>query len=178
VWIKDRWWGHLCDLRKNKHKNIKLQVHFNKYGEQDLQFTVLEGCTKELLIQREQYYIDTLNPWFNICMVANSSLGVKRSKQTKEKYSRAKIGHIPWNKGKNMSIEHCMKLSNSHRGFRLWARKPILQYTLDGVFIKEWDSAATVTLELCINNSNIHSCLTGNRTNAGGFIWKHKNTEL
>jgi hypothetical protein len=33
---------------------------------------------KENLIKREQYYIDSINPFFNICMIAGSSLGRKK----------------------------------------------------------------------------------------------------
>lgn len=178
VWVKDRWWRHLTDLRRNKHKNKKLQNHFNKYGEQDFQFSLILECDKEVLIHAEQAFIDYYNPWFNIAKIAGNSLGVKRSDETRKKYSEAKKGHIPWNKGKKASDESRLKSSNAHRGIRPWTRKPILQYDLEGNFIQEWDSAASVTLALHINNSNIHSCLTNNRRNAGGFIWKYKASEI
>lgn len=83
--IQNRWWIHLFQLRKNKHHNPKLQRHFNKYGESDLRFSILLECPKEHLLAREQDFIDSLNPWFNICLIAGSCLGHKASEETKQK---------------------------------------------------------------------------------------------
>ena len=49
--------------------------------------------------------------------------------------------------------------------------KPILQYDLDGNFIREWKCAADVGREV---NSNICQCLKGRAKSALGFIWKYK----
>ena len=102
-----RWLGHIEELRKNKHHNPKLQCHYNKYGESDLQFSILLGCEKEDLLKYEQFFIDSLNPWFNIQKVAGSPLGKKMSDEEKRKHSEAMKGintwmngRIPWNKGK------------------------------------------------------------------------------
>jgi group I intron endonuclease len=103
--IKRRWSQHLSDLRLNKHGNNKLQNHFNKYGESDLVFIIVELCFPEFLTAREQYYIDKWNPYFNICKIAGSVLGCKM---------------IAWNKGKNLSLEHCKNLSESHKGQKAW----------------------------------------------------------
>lgn len=78
---------HLCGLRNNKHGNGRLQNHYNKYGESDLIFSIIVGCEKENLISYEQFYIDALNPYFNICRTANSCAGINK-------------GRVPWNKGK------------------------------------------------------------------------------
>jgi len=40
-----------------------------------LLFEIIENCEIEKLIEREQHYIDTLNPFFNILRIAYSSLG-------------------------------------------------------------------------------------------------------
>ena len=45
--ICDRWRCHLKDLKNGNHGNGKLQNHFNKYGEIDLQFSILLGCEKQ-----------------------------------------------------------------------------------------------------------------------------------
>lgn len=83
--IHKRWNYHREDLRKNKHGNQRLQNHYNKYGEYDLQFFILLGCEKEELIRYEQFFIDSYNPYFNICKVAGSRAGMIHSKETKAK---------------------------------------------------------------------------------------------
>lgn len=52
--------------------------------------------------------------------------------------------------------------------------KPILQYTLDGEFIKEWESIKQASEELNITHSNIGRCCRGEQKKCGGFIWKYK----
>jgi group I intron endonuclease len=98
--IKERWYDHLYTLKNNIHKNPRLQNHFNKYGESDLIFIIIELCFPEFLTAREQFYINKLNPFFNICKIAGSSLGRKHSEKSKKKISEVKKGSIPWNKGK------------------------------------------------------------------------------
>lgn len=53
--------------------------------------------------------------------------------------------------------------------------KPILQYDLEGNFIKEWSSSTQVKKELGFSNTNIGSCCQGKLKKAYGFIWKFKN---
>lgn len=57
-------------------------------------------------------------------------------------------------------------LNNNHR--------IILQYTEDGVFIKEWGSTMDIHRELGIDNSSISKCCRGKYKTAGGFIWRYK----
>ena len=49
---------------------------------------------------------------------------------------------------------------------------PILQFTKDGEFIKEWQSLREAGRQLGINN--ICHCLKGYRMSAGGFVWRYK----
>jgi len=53
--------------------------------------------------------------------------------------------------------------------------KPVLQYDLNGNFIREWPSMKNVEEELGIKYQNISSCCSGSRHTAGSFIWKYKN---
>lgn len=58
--IEQRWNKHKALLRHNKHENIKLQNSWNKHGEDNFEFSVIEECVENELIQKEQYYLDTL----------------------------------------------------------------------------------------------------------------------
>lgn len=90
--IKDRWRRHLSCLKRDCHSNIKLQHHYNKYGESDLQFSILLGCNKEDLIAHEQYFIDSYKPWFNICPKAGSCLGTHQSDEARMKNRISNLG--------------------------------------------------------------------------------------
>jgi group I intron endonuclease len=134
--IVDRWSRHRCDLFKKIHHSRKLQRHYNKYGVDDLTYMILELCTKENIVVREQHYLDTIIHYFNALHVARSCLGIKRSEVTKQKIrekrkfqtntnkgmhwklseeTKEKMKkRIPWNKGKSLSIEHRENLRISH----------------------------------------------------------------
>lgn len=51
---------HLSHLRGNKHKNKYFQNEWNKYGEDNFEYDILEICEKENCLNREQYYLDTI----------------------------------------------------------------------------------------------------------------------
>lgn len=81
---------HLYDLRKNKHRNAHLQHAFSLYGEQAFVFDVVEIVDDlSLLTEREQYYIDSLRPPYNIIPTARSQFGFKHSETSRKKMSES-----------------------------------------------------------------------------------------
>ncbi len=77
-----REYQHLWSLKKGDHENGHLQNHYNKHGDV-FEFSVLKYCHEDYLIWWEQYHIDTINPEFNICRTAASTLGVEGLKGEK-----------------------------------------------------------------------------------------------
>ena len=57
--IYSRWSSHKGELNRNCHHNGHLQNSWNKYGEDNFKFYIIEKCSKEKLDEREIYYIDT-----------------------------------------------------------------------------------------------------------------------
>ena len=118
--IDKRWGNHLSDLRLNKHSNGRLQNHYNKYGESDLQFSILLGCEKGELIANEQFFIDSYKPFFNICIIAGSNLGCrwklpkgrKASDETRKILSNARKG-IVFSKETRMKFSKAL-IGNKH----------------------------------------------------------------
>lgn len=169
---------HLYDLRNNKHRNIHLQRSFNKHGEDSFLFQLVEQCNEEILIEREQYYIDSLNPHFNILRLAGSSIGIKRPDQsirilefnknrivsdiTKQRTSTTlkKLGHKPTKE----CTEKSMKVLS----------KPVLQFDLDDTFIKEWKSINDACRSLNIASSNLSKVCRGQGKTLKNFKWKYK----
>ena len=76
-----RWKLHLSLLKRKAHHSIFLQNSFNKRGENAYSFEIIEFVEKEKILAREQYWIDTLNPDYNILKVAGSNLGFRHSKE-------------------------------------------------------------------------------------------------
>lgn len=86
--LRQRWQIHLNNLRKNKHHSVKLQRHYNKYGEDDLFFSVIKCCPQEELASTEQYFMDCYNPFFNSIKTANMYWGYEHSEETKIRMSK------------------------------------------------------------------------------------------
>lgn len=107
-----RWVRHLNDLRNNRHHSKKLQNHYYKYGEADLQFSIIFRCGRKQLLMYEQHYLDLLNPFFNNRKKAESNLGMKYSEEHRRKISEA-------HKGKKFSAEHLKKIGEASRGRHL-----------------------------------------------------------
>jgi group I intron endonuclease len=63
-----------------------------KYGYSKFSLEILEYCQPSEVISREQFFIDLLQPDYNILAIAGSSLGFKQSEETKAKISEAKKG--------------------------------------------------------------------------------------
>jgi group I intron endonuclease len=104
---------HLGDLHKGKHHSKYLQNAYNRYGADAFRFVIIEHVEHvENLIEREQHYIDTLNPEYNINPIAGSRLGAKCSEEHIAKVLAARRGKP----GKPHSRESKAKMSASKKG--------------------------------------------------------------
>ena len=117
--IHKRWQWHRGSQKQLIGKMIK------KYGKESFIFEVMEEVEsiKEKLEEREQYYLDTLQPFpwnnnrgFNLCPTAYTPLGIKRSEETKQKMKDS------WHK--NRGEEYYKMLSENIKGERNPAKRP------------------------------------------------------
>lgn len=84
--IAARWRLHLHQLRQGKHHAAYLQRSFKKYGEDAFEVHILETVVdSERLIEREQYWINAIQPEYNSNPIAGNQLGMKHSEVTKAK---------------------------------------------------------------------------------------------
>ena len=107
--------GHFTNLKHNKHHSLILQSHANKYGIDDLVYSVLEECPVDQLTIREQYYLDLGIGTFNVRQIADRNLGVPCSDEKKAKISQAHIGNT-YCVGHKASPETIQRLKDSHKG--------------------------------------------------------------
>lgn len=114
VGFKRRRFNHLDDLRSGDHHSSYFQRAWNKYGEDAFEFRVLEdmsGGDPGALTEREQWWMDNTDSVFNMCPAAGSSLGIKRSPETRARIGAASLGRV-------QSPEARSKNAEANRGNR------------------------------------------------------------
>lgn len=112
--ISKRWTLHRQMLKSDKHHSIILQRAWNKYGEQNFKFEILEECIPEKCLIREQFYIDNYRPEYNIDPTAGSPRGRKYSDEYKSKLRIRNLGKNNPFFGNHHS-EEVRKLISEHR---------------------------------------------------------------
>lgn len=73
-----------------------------KYGYSNFQLEILEYCTKENAIGREQYYIDSYKPEYNLNPTAGSRFGSIYSEESRLKMSNSAKGRKHTEQSKNL----------------------------------------------------------------------------
>jgi len=124
-------------------------------------------------------------------------LGLKKkgwSEESKQNQSKKLKGREAiWFKNIPLSEEHKNKISNTKKGKPSGTKgikrpylkenpnsqKPVIQYSLDEIFIKEYPSATEAARQLGISNSVcISRCCNNKNKTAFGYKWKFKNKIL
>jgi group I intron endonuclease len=105
--IPKRFSQHKDDLKNNKHDNAYLQNAWNKYWSVSFEFEVLEYCEKEKLIEREQFWIDSLSTvrpdGYNLKSNASSNLGIVFGPQARANMSASRKA--------NLNMDHIKRMS-------------------------------------------------------------------
>jgi hypothetical protein len=118
-----------------------------------------------------------------------SNYGVKQSLETRDKKSKSMVGkkfHTQFQKDK-WSSERKGRIVNKNKDniksdkgrpkpkdFGKCRHRKVIQFDLNNIFIKEWDSFREVFEDLKIRNAAIWYHIKNNTSNCGGFIWKYK----
>lgn len=111
--IYQRWKDHKQKLNNNKHRNIYLQRAWNKYGENNFNFYILETCDKSLLDKREIYYItkfDCLHNRHGYNIESGGNVNKIIPMETREKMSLSKQGKYQGGKNPKAHPVYCPQL--------------------------------------------------------------------
>lgn len=111
-----RWRLHRNSLRKSAHHSFKLQLAWKKYGESAFVFEVVELASADTCLDREQYYIDSLKPEYNVCPIAGSPRGRIVSDATREKRRLRMLGQKNPFYGKHHTADTRKKMSDAQLG--------------------------------------------------------------
>ncbi|WP_374440582.1 GIY-YIG nuclease family protein [Epilithonimonas sp.] len=197
VQFKGRKNKHLLSLKKCKHHSYLLQEDWN---EKIFEFRILEEIkNKDSLLEREQWWIDNTNSYYNICKKSNSVLGIKHLEHVNKLKSIRQSGGNHWTTKKNFSEESKKKMSDSQKklykngyispikGKKRYSEyllkmsksksKPILQYDLLGNLIKEYPSICSVKNDGYLPEYVINCCKK-TRNKYRNSIWEYKNNKL
>lgn len=129
--VNNRIMRHKSLLRNNHENSVVLQRAWNKYGEINFIFYIIEECPIEKLNEKEEYYIKILcshiSEWgYNISMGGNSSM--RGRKHTVEELEKMRIGNL----GKIVSESTRKLMSENHANFSgknhpMWGKKMSLE---------------------------------------------------
>lgn len=142
---------HFKKLREETHHNIYLQSLYNKYGKDNLQFKIITTIKdKHQLIELEQFYLDLLNPQLNICKIAGSTLGLKKSKEER------------------------LAMSLRRKGSKATNALETYQISLTGDILALYETTRSAMNSTGIWQGNISSVCRGEQHSTGGYIWCYK----
>lgn len=98
-----RWRSHRSMLNRGVHFNNHLQNSWNKYGEDNFEFSILEALDETIdnfeqyLIEREEFNIqklDCVKCGYNSRTECNTNKGLKWSEESRKNYSEYRKAHI------------------------------------------------------------------------------------
>lgn len=143
--------NHLSTLKFRRHRNEYLQRSVDKYGIDNFEFVVLEFCPEEQLINREQYWIDYLNPDYNLI--------------------RDVVRHI-------LSEESRLKLSQTLRdGYSMGRYKTstvaVDMFSMQGELLRTFTSIKEAYELTDVLQPNIYVSCNSNFKTAGGYVWRY-----
>jgi len=116
-------------------RNMTIYKSLLKHGYAEFSLEILEYCSVDVLIKREQYYFDKCKPEYNILKVAGSPLGYRHSEAAKKS-----IGIASKNR----------KVSESSRDLR---RKSLLGNTFDNIRIEKMRLSNTLRKPVLLTNT-------------------------
>lgn len=182
------------EYRMSQHKRAADEgktYHFynaiRKYGFDDFIFEVIEDNINNIedLYDREKYWIAYYNSYEN---GYNSTRGGEGAMTRNDEiilklfmdgFSVKEICSLTgYNRStiyKSFESQGLSELNNKRKNNNTKERcsMPVLQFTLEGIFVKEWPSATSVQ-EAGYNQTAISSVCRQTQLTAYGFLWKYK----
>lgn len=140
-----------------------------KYGWNNFEHIILCKTSKDRAIVLEQYLIRHYKRKGLSYNISNGGQGVG----TVSEYTKNKLRKYVGSKA-SMLWQTSIKRNYRDENTLLAHRKIILQFNLDGEFIKEFNSIKEASEEIGVSKSEIVHCLKGKTKKAGGYKWEYK----
>jgi group I intron endonuclease len=167
--IHYRWSKHIEEAYGGNKSNSLLHRAIIKYGASNFGINILEECADTELNEKEKNYIKKYDTYYT----HNKGYNMTWGGEGVTKYSDDEILYL-WNQGyRNCEIARLLGAkdttislriqsligSNAAKARRIDSRKiSIIQYDLQGNYIKEWESASIAEKELNLSQGSISRC--------------------
>ena len=161
--VKNRWTVHRHKLKYNKHDNYIMQQVYNKFSSEDpFRYKIVCECEEKDLDKLEILIKEKLCIKYSkkICMnIANCGGRHNWTDEMRKKASEVR-------KGRKTPEEVKKKISEAQKGKpREYARVSIVQLTLEGEFVKKWDSIKEA-------QKYLGKRINLNEKTSGGYQWQ------
>lgn len=147
---------HRAELRHNVHSNSHLQNAWNKYGENNFQYYILEFCEPENRIERENFYIGQLNAEYNI--IRNPEK-IEISEESRKKMSISRLNAF---KNGTLIPYQCIK---------------VYQYDKFGNYLAEYNSLKEACIKNGISESAMNKYFKEKYKQLKGFQWSKEKVD-
>jgi hypothetical protein len=167
-----RWSAHKYAAKTNKYKGSYFHSAIRKYGPSNFTFEIIDTFKLDderglgyVLNRFEVFYIKVYNTFkagYNLTPGGGGIFGYKKTPEQVEK-TASKI------RGRKLSKEHKLQIGQDKS-------KPVIQYSLAGHKLSEYQSMKQANDVTGINFKSISNCCRGVAKTAFGFKWTYKNS--
>lgn len=145
---------HKSDLLKNRHSSIILQNSFNKRGLESFRCQILEVVEEDqLLTKREQYWIDKLNPKYNITRLVVRNILSESSR---------------------LKISNTLKMKYLIGEIKPTRTSAVDAFDENGIFIHSFKTIKDASIALQVHSTNINKVLSGKLLSVRGLRFRYK----
>lgn len=166
---------HLSNGNDERYPNLELYSDIAKYGRENFDHKILETCSEEDLIKREQFYYDQIQPEYNEFRPVENLFDDPGFRQYLIERNKA-------NTEKNKRQSELFNTPEYKRKFQLASRsimRPVDMFDLDGDYIRSFVSIREASRWIKENtnykgsSSSIKAVCARDRKTAYGYIFQY-----
>ena len=139
-------------LRSLVKSNRPIDRALLKYGFSKFSFYILEYCTSENVIEREQYFLDTIKPEYNIVEKAGSTIGYKHTEESLAKMRDFVLSD-------EVRIRKAISTANASAANRV----PVIVENIKTKVVSEYISMTEASKVLGVHKNAVGQAISNNR---------------
>lgn len=201
--IEERMRMHKYTSQNPNYVDYDSPLHraLRKYKDKDFSYEIVELCEESKLNEREQYWIQHYDSFYHGYNQTLGGQGCKNNgkpvllydiegkfiKEIKNAQALADelslsintVRQVLYKNSKTLKGQYLVKYKNSQEEIipfktRQGGKRKVTQFSLDGTFIKTYNSITEASRILKIDTSAITKCCKGKAKTCGGFKWRYE----